>query len=348
MKDDPRACRLALGLGPCADAASLEQTDPTPQSLCQLWPRRLAHAFWQQASDPDDLLARSRLLLRSLKRQGARLVLATDAAYPRRLRRLQDAPAVLFLRGAIPDGPTVAMVGSRAAFREGCRRAREAAADLAQAGVAVVSGGAIGVDSAAHEGALDGGGQTVVFLGSGLDRPYPERNLELFSRVAGQGAVVSSFAPGTPPLRGCFPRRNRLIAALADVVVVVEAGRRSGALQTARWAERLGVPGLAGDTSPGARWLLGQGAGLFGGADDARRALRGEPPRHARPAPEGEDQRTAVDCLGERPLTVDQLARRLGWSAPRAALVLVGLQVAGLVSLEPGGRYARVGLGQRP
>lgn len=343
MRDRSRACRLALGLGPCGDAASLEQTAPTPEALRELWPHRMAHAFWQRAHDPDDLLARARRLLRRLQRQGVTLVLATDSEYPRGLRRLEDAPAALFVRGAIPDGRAVAMVGSRAAYREGCERARAAAADLATAGLVVVSGGAIGVDAAAHQGALDGGGQTVVFLGSGLDRPYPERNLDLFSRVALHGAVVSSFAPGTPPLRGCFPRRNRLIAALADVVVVVEAGRRSGALQTARWAERLSIPVLAGDTSPGARRLLGQGAGLFHGADDVLGALRGEPPRRPLPSPTNRDQRAALGCLAA-PRTVDQVAQQLGWSAARAALVLVGLQVEGLVSLESGGRYARVEL----
>ena len=340
MKDKTRACRLALCLGPCGAGASLKETEPTPDSLESLWPHRLAHAFWEQASAPHDLLRRAQRLLARMDREGTRVVLATDEDYPRRLWRLTDAPGVLFVKGRIPRGHAAAMVGSRAAYRAGMTLARAAAADLARRGVTIVSGGALGIDTAAHEGALDGGGRTVVFLGSGLDRPYPERNLDLFHRVAVQGAVVSSFAPGTPPLRGCFPRRNRLIAALSEVVVVVEAAARSGALQTARWAERLEVPVLAGNTSAGARRLLGRGAGLFESAEDVTRVLDGEEPRRQRNGPADEDQRALLERLEGDPLSVDELATALGWSAPRTAATLIRMEVQGLVRLGAGGRYS--------
>lgn len=340
MKDKTRACRLALCLGPCGTGTSLKETVPSLGTLRTLWTHRLAHGFWQRARDPEDLLAMAEQLIARLQRQGMRLVLATDDEYPHRLWQLDDAPPALYVQGSIPEGRAVALVGSRAAHREGTSSARGAAADLARRGVTVVSGGALGIDTAAHEGALEGGGRTVVLLGSGLDRPYPERNLDLFHRVTARGAVVSSFAPGTPPLRGCFPRRNRLIAALADVVVVVEAGSRSGALQTARWAERLDVPVLAGDTSPGGRRLLRQGAGVFSSAEDVLTVLSGGAPVLRAAEPCNEDQRVALDGLRGSPQAVDQLARQLSWSAARTALVLVGLQVVGLVRMEPGGRYS--------
>lgn len=340
MTDISRARRFALCLGPCGTAASLEETTASPETIHQLWSHRLAFAFWQQSRDPDDLVSRAARLLARLRRQGMDLVLATDPHYPERLRRLSDAPSALHVRGRIPTGPAAAIVGSRAAYKQGISLARGAAADLARQGVTVVSGGALGIDAAAHEGALDGGGETVVLLGSGLDRPYPERNLGLFERVAVRGAVVSSFAPGTPPLRGCFPRRNRLIAALADVVIVVEAGARSGALQTAGWAERLQIPVLAGDTSPGGKRLLGQGAGIFQSAEDVLQVLSGAEPRRPRRGPADDDQRAALCCLKERPLSVDELSGRLDWTAARTALVLVGLQVSGMVRVEEGGRYS--------
>ena len=339
MKEQDRACALALCLGPCRSEAQLKEQKFNLEAVAAYWPHRRAHSLWDQARDPRELLLRAGQLLDRLEAQQVQVIFATEEHYPAGLRRLADAPSVLYVRGSIPVGPAVAMVGARAAYRAGTELAHTVASALAGQGITVVSGGAIGIDTASHQGALAGGGQTVSILGSALDRPYPQRNLALFRQLATHGAVVSSFAPGTPPHRGCFPRRNRLIAALADAVLVVQAGARSGALQTAGWARRLGLPILAGDSSPGGRQLLLQGAGLLSSAEDVLRLLAGEAPAPAPAQPLTEDQRVVLEQLGTRRLSADQVARKLGWGVARVAGVLVGMEVEGRVRLVAGGRY---------
>ncbi|MBI5477371.1 MAG: DNA-processing protein DprA, partial [Deltaproteobacteria bacterium] len=168
--------------------------------------------------------------LRTLARLGGRLVALHDPEFPEALRGLPAGPVGLFVRGRLPGTTMLGVVGARACSRAAARLAHGLAAAAVQAGQAVVSGGAIGIDAAAHEGALAAGGQTVAVLGSGLDRPYPERNLGLFDRIAFNGAVATPVPPGTPPLRANCPRRNGIVAALAARVLGVEARGRSGAL----------------------------------------------------------------------------------------------------------------------
>ncbi|HSG08703.1 MAG TPA: DNA-processing protein DprA, partial [Longimicrobiales bacterium] len=170
--------------------------------------------------------------LESAARMGMALVVSTDAEYPRRLHHLADPPTVLFLRGdpSLLSRPGVAVVGSRRATARARGVAERLGAAVAGAGTSVVSGLALGVDAAAHRGALEAGGPTVAVLGRGADRAYPTAHGGLFARIVKEGLVVSEFLPGTPPLPHNFPRRNRILAALASTVVVVEAGARSGAL----------------------------------------------------------------------------------------------------------------------
>lgn len=218
----------------------------------------------------------------------ARSVLPVDRAnphYPASLCDLPVAPEKLWVRGRLPDREArlVAIVGSRAATGAGCQRARGLAGELGQRGFAVVSGGAFGIDAAAHEGALAAGAATYAVLGCGIDVVYPDRHAQLFDRIAANGGLLSEYAPGTKPRRGQFPVRNRIIAALGQAVIVVEARLRSGALITATRARELGRLLLAVPGSSGTDALVHGGQALpVSSADDVALALAG---KLARPVP---------------------------------------------------------------
>jgi len=291
-----------------------------------------------------------------------------DPAYPPRLEALRDPPARLFVRGELPCpwGPAVAIVGSREADLQGRRHAAEIAGALAAAGAIVVSGGARGVDTAAHEGAIASGGRTVAFLGSGFDHPYPPANRPLFDRIAaGRGAVATELEPCTPPSRWTFPRRNRLIAAACDLVLVVQAPIRSGALITAQIARRLGVavaamPGTAADPrNRGSNGLLRTGAGLVESAADVLALMNRaplffqldlpEPPQRCKetpataPAGLGEDEILVLDRLGPTPVHIDEVVAATGLGAARTQAALLTLELAGVVEDRGGKLFTRVG-----
>jgi DNA processing protein len=306
----------------------------------------LEDLFTRCAGESSDPAARARSALATLADLGARAILAADEEYPHRLARIRCAPAVLFAVGELPLGTAVGIVGSRGASAKGIETARRLGRELAAAGLVVVSGGAIGIDAAAHEGALEAGGATVAILGGGLDRLYPERNLDLFARIPGRGgALVSPYAPGTPPARSCFPRRNRLIAAWSSALVVVEAGARSGALSTARWAHELAVPVLAVAGSVGTQRLLRLGALPAVSAEEVAAVARGEAPPGVGPEPALDpDGRALLEELRPGPRTLGQLLTALGWSGQRTAAVLLRLELDGWVE-RTGGRYGRVGAG---
>ncbi len=167
--------------------------------------------------------------VRACEEAGIRLLPLDDPQYPDLLRQIHDPPPLLYLKGDLPDDPVrIAVVGSRRATAYGSRVAKGLASRLAERGVEVVSGGARGIDSRAHEGALEARGRTVAVLGSGLRRLYPSENERLFDRISAQGAILSEFPLEAPPKAEHFPRRNRLISALSAAVVVVEAAQRSG------------------------------------------------------------------------------------------------------------------------
>jgi len=215
----------------------------------------------------------------------------------------------LHVRGTLAQGPAVAIVGARAASARGMERAHVLARHLAGRGVHVVSGGAIGIDGAAHRGALAGGGTTTVVLGSGIDVWYPARHAPLFrDALAAGGAIVSMFPPGTEPRRTTFPRRNRLIAALADIVIVIEADARSGSLSTARAGRELGRVVCAWPGSRGCERLLATGAAVIEGEADALAALAGAPRRHA---PAVLDPRVA-EAIAAGARGVDEIVRVTG------------------------------------
>jgi DNA processing protein len=211
---------------------------------------------------------------------GVRVVTYLAPAYPPLLRTLPDAPTALFLLGAPPpEGDAVAVVGSRAATRDGVLFAYELSRGLAEEGVAVVSGMARGVDGAAHSGALDGGGSTVAVLGCGVDVTYPPEAASLRERILANGSLLSEYPPGTAPARHRFPARNRIVSALSRCVVVAEAPRRSGALVTARLALEQGRDVMAAPGSPrydqtaGSNRLIRDGAAPVTCVDDVLAAL---------------------------------------------------------------------------
>lgn len=279
-------------------------------------------------------------------RLGIALVALPDPRYPALLRRIYDPPPVLYVRGVLAEDEvtTVAVVGSRAATAAGRTLARSMARDLAAWGTTVVSGLARGIDTAAHEGALDASGRTVAVLGCGLDRTYPPENERLAGRITSAGAVVSEFALGTPPLPEHFPRRNRVIAGWSRAVVIVEAAARSGALNTARCAadegrDVLAVPGHPTQpASAGTNQLIRDGAGLVRSAIDVAQELGIEPPAAAAKA----DTDPLLGALaGDAPATLEELRDRSGLETGALLARLTDLELRDVVRRLPGPLFVR-------
>ncbi|MAE69092.1 MAG: DNA-protecting protein DprA [Gemmatimonadetes bacterium] len=292
----------------------------------------------------------------SASQRGLHLVFRASPEYPKRLRPLDGAPPVLYVRGRLPgpDLPSIAVVGSRAATQTGRHAAQTLAGSAACRGEVVVSGMAFGVDDAAHRGALAVGGTTVAVLASGADLPSPHSQIHLYRRiVAGGGAVLSQFLPGAPARPYRFPIRNWLIAALSDRVLVVEARDRSGALHTVDHAQSIGIPVLAypGDglsqATRGSNRLIQDGAEVVLGPEDLVSEGQFSIPFsgtsiESMPATgtleSGEHQKSAMlaHALADGPLPVDLLAGRLelGISGLRGALSR--LERIGLVKVEGG------------
>jgi DNA processing protein len=280
------------------------------------------------------------------------------------------APARLHVRGArrlaeLCAEPAVAVVGARRGSRAGEEFAFALSRGLAVAGVAVISGLALGIDAAAHAGALAANGRTVAVLGCGIDRIYPRQNVALGARIVEQGAIVSEWGAGVEPAPWRFPVRNRLIAALAGVTVVIEATRRSGALITADHALALGrevlaVPGSAwSPLGEGVNALLRAGATPVTSLDDlldtlglsASGGVRASALPDATPIVPGGSAGRAWRALRAEPCSPDALAIRLGLGGPELARVLVALELDGLLAAEPDGRLVALtgaGTARRP
>jgi len=306
------------------------------------------------------LAARAEREWNRARKLGLEILARDDPAFPAALADLEGGPILLYLRGDLPPAITrVAIVGSRAATLYGQRVATGLAAGLAARKVEVVSGGARGVDTCAHRGALDEpGGRTVAVLGSGFLHPYPEENAPLFERIAGSGAVVSEFALDEPPRPENFPRRNRIISGLSAAVVVVEASCKSGSLGTAAHAleqgrEVLAVPGpVSSPRSEGCNRLIQQGAKLVQCLDDIVEELspmyRGAvEPAPGIPPPPGAanlsaDERAVLGLLDPvEPLHVEELAERASFGIARLQAALFGLLACGAIDQLPGARYLR-------
>lgn len=296
--------------------------------------------------------------LRAAARAGARPVFFGTAEYPARLAAIHAPPPVLMVRGdaALFDRPAIAVVGSRNASAAGRTMARRLAEAFADAGRVVVSGLALGIDAEAHRASLEGG--TVAVLAGGIDRPTPDENAALAGEIAARGALVSEMPTGMGPFARHYVRRNRLIAGLADAVVVVEAAARSGALHTARYAadegrEVFAVPGSPLDPrAAGCLMLLKEGAGLVTEARDVLEAVGAHTgplaPGLAEPAspmlePPADAVAAVLAALSVTPMPVDALVRETGLAAGAVLGALVELELAGRAERE--GATARLAVG---
>ena len=359
--DDAALAWLALALVPellPRRAFALVERFGTPRAVLDAPAGALAAADVPPAAVASLGTAAGRARAETLKlaRAGATLVAWSDGAYPPALRHIAQPPLVLAVRGSLggPDEPAIAIVGARRASEYGRRMAAELARRLAEAGVTVVSGLAAGIDAAAHRGALAAGGRTVAVFGTGIDRVYPRWHDELAAAIAAQGALVSEFPCGAPPLQFHFPRRNRIISGLTRGTIVVEAAEDSGSLITARCAleqdrDLFAVPGPAG--VPGHRGpngLIRQGARLVTCAEDvigdlwpellprlaARRAAAAEA---ALSAPE----RQILAAIGPEGRHVDDVIRQVAVPPGAALETLLALELRGLVCQLPGKRFCR-------
>jgi DNA processing protein len=295
------------------------------------------------------------------------LVTRIDPLYPPLLARIDDAPPVLFVNGdpgCLP-APQLAVIGSRKATRGGLEIAAEFAGRLARAGLTVTSGLAAGIDGAAHQAAIDAGGQTIAVAGTGPDQVYPARHRDLARRIVDNGAVVTSFPPGVGPRPGNFPARNRIISGMSVGVLVIEAGMRSGSLITARLAgdqgrEVFAVPGsIRNPLARGCHRLIRQGARLVETAEELLEdiaplvgELAGE--LRARLDQDSEAGETGVEAgdgetpagrllevIGHDPVSVDRLIEHTGMSTSEISALLMELELEGRVSPLGGGRYVR-------
>ena len=323
---------------------------------------RRAFEELKESFDPATVLAR-------LEEKGIWAVTFADEDYPPALAEIPDPPPALFVDGEIPPGPIVALVGSRKASATGIEAARTLGRALGERGVCVTSGLALGVDAAAHEGAVEAGGPTIGVLGCGIDVVYPRSNRLLFGRVKSGGGIVSEYYLGEAPLQWRFPARNRIIAGLSDVVVVVEAAEKSGALITARHALEAGrdvwaVPGpFAFAECRGSNALLADGAGVLWDLDKFVEVVAPEvaPQRlpvtqdaaagvEPMPAELPEKEAAALAGVGFEPTGVDVVARRVtdlvGEVEMRELLsALALLELKGYVTRDASGAFLRNPIG---
>ncbi len=343
----------------------------TTATLRALGSERLANAIQAEPAQLGSLLQTTLDWLQQA--DDRRVATLGDAAYPPALLDIEDPPLMLYMMGSLvksslassssslsPASPAMAdnlaIVGSRNPTPQGEANARQFAKALSGAGLCIVSGLALGIDGAAHDGALLGGGQTIAVVGTGLDRVYPKRHLALAHRIAQQGLLISEFPLGTPPLTANFPKRNRIISGLSRGTLVVEAALQSGSLITARLAAEQGkevfaIPGsIHSPQSRGCHALIKQGAKLVEVAQDILEELNLPQPgvatsRHTsgQTAQDAEDPLMAA--LGFDAVSLDALQARTGLDTARLQADLLELELSGQVTRLPGGLFQRMATG---
>lgn len=328
-----------------ADRRSLESAGLSPETAAAV-----AAASDEDAA-PD---------LRWLEGEHRHILTLRDPRYPPRLRQIPQAPPLLFVAGdpGLLGDPQLAIVGSRHPTPAGRQTAQEFARHLASAGLTITSGLAMGIDAAAHEGALAAGGATIAVAGTGPDRVYPARNRALARRIAETGAVISEFPVGTPARPEHFPRRNRIISGLSLGTLVVEAARRSGSLITARLAGEQGrevfaIPGsIHNPLARGCHALIREGAKLVETAEDILMELRDiigplpvpEPPQATQgpQPPEDPAYQALLEAMGWEPVGVDSLVQRTGLTPEAVSSMLLILELRDCVASMSGGAYLRL------
>jgi len=335
----PFALALTPQVGPKRLHAVLSKTDLSPESVAKVLGREIADNYRKVLSE-----GRAERELEKANKLGIRIIGIWENDYPEPLHHLDSPPAVLYLKGGLPPHRNIGIVGTRRASAWATAWAHKMAQELAEAGVGVISGLARGIDTESHKGALKGGGYTLGVLGSAIDKLYPAENRIL----AEQMNVLSEFPFGTPPQAELFPRRNRIIAAFSQAVLVVEAGEKSGALITARFAMELGrdvlaVPGRPGDVhSIGANRLIQDGAGLVLSSEDVLSALGVMVPKKETIHLEGEEARVYRALLELSESLPDDIAQTTSLSTSETLSALTLLEIKGLVRSVPGGRYAPI------
>ncbi len=312
-----------------------------------------AIAHWERTVDLTAELQR-------IREFGCSVITQADENYPKLLRQIYDPPIVLYVKGRLEpsDQNAVAVVGARRTSHYGQESARKLAYQLAYVGVTVVSGGARGIDTAAHQGALTAKGRTIAVLGTGINLVFPPENAELFERIAAHGALITQFPFNRPADKQSFPIRNRIVAGMTQGTVVVEAGLTSGALITAGMAVDYGrqvfaVPGrIDSPQSKGCHELIKKGAKLCEGAEDVLSEFEYLFPASNRPpAPNetgtlpalvlGENEQRVFDLLGAEELHIDDLIRRSGLSPSTVSVSLLSLEMKRLIRQLPGKNFVK-------
>lgn len=339
-----RLARLIERCGAVEAAWRADAFDLAASGLDSRCSAALAHA--QAHLDLDAELERA-------ARAGVGLVTIEDAGYPELLRAAPGAPPLIYVRGSLDqiDDWALAVVGTRSPTTYGREATNRLVTELAAAGVTIVSGLALGVDTIAHTTALEAGGRTLAVLGSGVDLPYPQRNQRLAERIAASGALISDYPLGTQPVAGNFPPRNRIISGLSRGTLVVEAGAKSGALITVNFAleqgrEVFAVPGpIFSRQSAGTNRLIRSGAALVAGAEDVLAELNmtsAEVQREARAElPADPTEARLLELLGYEPQHIDELVRGAALPAAEVGAALTMLELKGLIRQAGPMQYVR-------
>lgn len=300
----------------------------------------------QIADGPDE--AQLAPALQWLQQPGNQLVTLADTCYPTSLLEIPDPPPLLYVKGDINrlNQPTIGIVGSRNATPQGLKNAEAFAQALSDAGWCVASGLALGIDGAAHRGALLGKASTIAVVGTGLDIIYPARHRELAHEIAEKGTIISEFSLGEPSRAHNFPRRNRIISGLSKGILVIEANLESGSLITARLAAEQGrevfaIPGsIHSPLAKGCHRLIKQGAKLVDSIQDILEELGGTPISSS--TPESPAEHPLLEKMGFDAVATDTLIQLSGLTSSQVSAMLLALEIEGKVASLPGGRYQRI------
>ncbi len=299
--------------------------------------------------------------LKKIKDHNIRILTYADREYPENLRHIDDSPIILYIKGSFikDDRYAIAIVGSRLMTEYGRSMANKIASELSSLGITIVSGMARGIDTVAHKGALKAGERSIAVLGCGLDRPYPDENMELFEALSNSGAVISEFPLGTPPNKENFPKRNRLISGLSLGVIVVEAAINSGSLITASFALEQGkdvfaIPGnITSRQSEGTNFLIKKGAKLVQKVDDILEEIAPQLKRLIGSSKNSkeffsknldkleitDEEKAICNILGNEPKHIDIIVRETSMPTAKLSGLLLGLEIKGIIKQADGKRF---------
>lgn len=320
-----------------------EAFQASPEQLCRIASvRKKDIEAWTESIQKVDSACRQYHLL---QQKNIQFITKADRAYPKRLLQIYDPPVGLFYRGSLPadESPSVGIIGARACSPYGRDMAYQLGKELAERGIQVISGMALGIDGAGQRGAIDGGGATFGVLGSGIDVCYPRENIELYCQIPKSGGLLSEYCPGQQGLPWLFPVRNRIISALSDCIIVVEAREKSGTLITVDQALEQGkdvfaVPGRIGDSlSVGCNRLIQNGAAILTGIQDIYayfhiEGASGREQRKKKKKTLANEEKIIYSCLGLEPKQLEEILSETGLSVNQAMLALLQLELGGYIS----------------